>query len=191
MFFQETSTPHLPVTEVKLLNFVAYLSNQELKHQTVKCYLSAVRHLQTGCGGGDPRAESTPLLALALRGTKREQAGVEKCTRLPITPLILEKLRRVWNRDPSNPDHLMLWAACCVGLFGFLRSGELTSLDVGDFGPGQHLSVSDVTVDEVTNPKAVTVRIKQSKTDPFRQGVSIFRSKTDLPLCPWRHCWHI
>ena len=125
-----------------------------------------------------------PLLALALRGTKREQAGVEKRTRLPITPLILKKLRRVWNRNPSNPDHVMLWAVCCVGFFGFLGSGELTSPDVGDFDPGQHLSVSDVTVDEVTNPKVVTVRIKQSKTDPFRQGVSIFLSKTDLPLCP-------
>ena len=60
----------------------------------------------------------------------------------------------------------------------------MTSPDVGDFDPGQHLSVSDVTVDEVTNPKVVTGRIKQSKTDPFRQGVSIFLSKTDLPLCP-------
>ena len=184
LFHQDTSTPHLPVTEVKLLNFVAYLSNQELKHQTVKCYLSAVRHLQIECGGKDPRVKSMPLLALALRGTKREQAGMEKRTQLPIIPLILEKLRRVWNRDPSNPDHVMLSAACCVGFFGFLRSGELTSPNVGDFDPGQHLSVSDVTVDEVTNPKVVTVRIKQSKMDPFCQEVSIFLSKTDLPLCP-------
>ena len=60
----------------------------------------------------------------------------------------------------------------------------MTSPDVGDFDPGQHLSVSDVMVDEVINPKVVTVHIKQSKTDPFRQGVSIFLSKTDLPLCP-------
>ena len=51
-------------------------------------------------------------LVLALRGTKREQAGAAKRTRLPITPVILEKLRRVWNRDPSNADHLMMWAAC-------------------------------------------------------------------------------
>ena len=165
LFCQETSIPHLPVTEVKLLNLVAYLSNQELKHQTVKCYLSTVRHLQIECGGGDPRAESMLLLALALRSTKREQAGVEKRTRLPITPLILEKLRRVWNRNPSNPDHVMLWAACCVAFFGFLRSGELTSPDVGDFDPGQHLSVSDVTVDEVTNPKVVTAWVYQAVED--------------------------
>ena len=67
--------------------------------------------------------ESMPLLVLALRGTRREQAGLEKRTRMPITPVILERLRRVWNQDPSNPedpsnpDHVMLWAVCCVGFF--------------------------------------------------------------------------
>ena len=45
-FCQETSTPHLPVTELKLVNFVAYAASWGLKHQTIKCYLSAIRHLQ-------------------------------------------------------------------------------------------------------------------------------------------------
>ena len=127
--------------------------------------------------------ESMPLLVLALRGTKREQAGVEKRTRLPITPVILEQLRRVWNQDP-NQDYVMLWAVCCVGFFGFLRSGEMTAPEVGEFDAGQHLSVADITVDDVENPQSVAVRIKQSKTDPFRQGASIVLSRTGLPLCP-------
>ena len=125
-----------------------------------------------------------PLLVLALRGTKREQAGLSKRTRLPITPVILEKLRRVWNRDPSNPDHIMLWAACCVGFFGFLRSGEITSPEVGEFDPGQHLTVKDVSVDRMENPTAIAVKIRQSKTDPFRHGATIYLSRTNLPLCP-------
>ena len=60
----------------------------------------------------------------------------------------------------------------------------MTAPDVGDFDPSQHLSVRDITVDDVANPKVVTVRIKQSKTDPFRQGVSISLSRTELLLCP-------
>ena len=56
------------MTEQKLIGFVAYAVNQGLKHQTVKCYLSVVRHLQVECGVGDPRVESMPLLALVLRG---------------------------------------------------------------------------------------------------------------------------
>ena len=125
-----------------------------------------------------------PLLILALRGTKREQAGAVKRTQLPITPIILEQLRRIWNRDSSNHDHIMLWAACCVGFFGFLRSGEMTTSEVGEFDPGQHLTVRDITVDDIQNPRVVSVRIKQSKTDPFRHGTSIVLSRTDLLLSP-------
>lgn len=76
-----------------------------MKHQTVKCYLSAVRHLQIEWGGGDPRVESMPLLELTLHDMKREQAGTQGHRRLPITPAVLEKLRRVWNYDPN---HVML-----------------------------------------------------------------------------------
>lgn len=184
MFCQESGTAPLPVTEKKLLGFVAFAINQRLKHQTIKCYLSAVRHLQVACGGGDPRVESMPLLELALRGARKEQSGDPKRTRLPITPSILEQLRQVWNRDPSDRDHIMLWAVCCVGFFGFFRSGELTAPEKGEFDPNQHLTFNDVMIDNPTNPRAVSIRLKQSKTDPFRQGVSIYLGRTESLLCP-------
>ena len=183
-YCQEAGVLSLPATEQKLIGFVAYAVNQGLKHQTVKCYLSAVRHLQVEWGGGDPRVESMPSLALVLRGTKREQAGTPKRTCLPITPGILRKLHEVWNRDPYDHDHMMLWAASCLGFFGFLRSGELSAPDVGDFDPEQHLTVKDVAVNNRENPEAISVRIKQSKTDPFRLGVTIHVGKTGSKLCP-------
>ena len=62
----------------------------------------------------------------------------------------------------------MLWAACCLGFFGFLRSGEFTAPEIGEFDPEQHLSFADVAIDDVGNPGVLSVRIKQSKTDPFR-----------------------
>ena len=41
-----------------------------------------------------------------------------------------------------------------------------------------------MAIDDVVNPGVLSVRIKQSKTDPFRQGVTIFMGKTGCDLCP-------
>ena len=128
--------------------------------------------------------ESMPVLELILQGSRKEQSGDPKNTRLPITPSILEQLRRVWNRDPSERDHVMLWAACCVGFFGFLRSGELTAPEKEEFDPKQHLTVKDIALDNQATPRTISIRIKQSKTDPFRQGVTIYLGRTNSTVCP-------
>lgn len=183
-FCQKIDTDPLPVTEQKLLLFVAFAVKEGLKQQTIRSYLSAVRHLQVSCGGGDPRANDMPQLALALRGAKREQAGAPKQCRLPITPAILLKMRAVWQKSAKSWNHIMLWAACCVGFFGFLRAGEFTAPEDAQFDPKAHLSFSDVAVDNPDSPRLVSLRIKQSKTDQFRTGVTIYLGSTDSALCP-------
>ena len=60
----------------------------------------------------------------------------------------------------------------------------MTAPEVGEIDPGQQLSFSDITVDDVENPRSLAVRIKQSKTDSFRQGLSIVLSRTELLLYP-------
>ena len=172
------------MSESNLLRFVAFAVGQGLKQQTIKSYLSAIRHLQVSCGGGDPRAVAMPQLELALRGAKREQAGQRVRPRLPITPVVLLKMRDVWQRSVSVQNSVMLWAACCLGFFGFLRAGEFTAPEDGHFDAGGHLSFKDISTDEKTPPQTLAVRIKQSKTDQFRVGVSIFLSKTGAELCP-------
>ena len=47
-----------------------------------------------------------------------------------------------------------------------------------------HLSVQDISVDDSKNPSILHVRIKQSKTDPFRKGVDLYVGKTASQLCP-------
>ena len=47
-----------------------------------------------------------------------------------------------------------------------------------------HLCFKDVTVDSIQNPQALRVRLKASKTDPFRVGVDIFVGRTGNELCP-------
>ena len=65
----------------------------------------------------------------------------------------------------------MMWAACCLAFFGFLRSSEFTIPTQSGYDPEVHLSPNDVAVDNRAKPRLLKVTIKQSKTDPFRQGV--------------------
>ena len=69
-------------------------------------------------------------------------------------------------------------------LLWFLRAGEAVVPSDGGFDPSQHLTFDDIAVDSIDNPSFMKVRIKQSKTDPFRSGVSIVIGRTGGPLCP-------
>ena len=79
---------------------------------------------------------------------------------------------------------LMLWAASCVGFFGFLRAGEFTIPYPQSYDSSVHLSLSDLAVDSHTTPSIIRLRIKQSKTDHFSQGVDIFLGATNADICP-------
>ncbi len=78
----------------------------------------------------------------------------------------------------------MLWAAMTTCFFGFLRSGEITLPSEASFDPATHLCFSDVSIDCIHNPQVVKLRLKASKTDPFRIGVDVVLGRTANHLCP-------
>ena len=47
-----------------------------------------------------------------------------------------------------------------------------------------HLAQGDVRVNDLEDPKFTMVRIKASKADPFRKGVSVYIGRTGTRLCP-------
>lgn len=173
----------LPASEQQLCYFVAFLSEEDLKHQTIKSYLSAVRHLQISHGMGELNMGAMPRLELVVRGLKRRQASLQTKPRLPITPSILLKIRTAWDGS-SEWDKIMLWAAMCICFFGFLRCGEVVVPGELNFDPSQHLTFADIAVDNVSHPTFMKVGIKQSKTDPFRKGTEIIIGRTGGALCP-------
>ena len=93
-------------------------------------------------------------------------------------------LKSVWEREGLTADTTMLWAAACLCFFGFLRSGEAVSPTESTFDPLVHLTVADVGIDSRVAPKRMEVRIKASKTDPFRKGVTLYLGRTYTDLCP-------
>ena len=67
----------------------------------------------------------------------------------------------------------MLWAACCLGFFGF-------------FQPSIHMTVADLQGDSLVNPTCFEVHIKCPKTDPFRMGCDIYVGCGEGSVCPIR-----
>ena len=171
-----------------MCRFAAYLAKSGLRFRTIKVYMSAVRFLHIAEGHGDPFLPNLQRLHYTLQGVKRAEAeaGIEKRERLPISPNILRTIKRVWEEAPPHADKTMLWAACCLGFFGFLRSGEMTAPSDRTFDPSCHLSVQDIAVDNPENTQVLRVTIKQSKTDPFRKGIDLYLGKTAADLCPVR-----
>ena len=168
-----------------LCYFVAFLAKEKLKHKTIKVYLSGVRFLHISEGFADPFQQTMNQLHYVLRGVKRCEAedGRGIRTRLPISPTLLRDIKVVWNRS-NDQDYVMLWAACCLAFFGFLRIGEMVAPSEAQYDPGANLCVDDVAVDQKESPTVIRVSIKQSKTDPFRRGVDLFLGKSGTDLCP-------
>ena len=121
-----------------------------------------------------------------MKGIKKSEAekGVTTKVRLPVTPFILQQLKEVWGPTAAHRDTKMIWVACCLCFFGFLRAGEMTVPGDNNYDKAIHLSVSDMAVDDQVKPSILQVCIKRSKTDPFRKGVNLFLGRTGSELCP-------
>ena len=171
------SHPPLPASEQTLMRFCAHLADR-VHHSSIKVYLSAVRSLHIDYGYPDPLTNCLQLQRL-LRGIKRHQ-GSNLPRRQPVTADLMTVLHK--SLDLSKPDNVMLWAACCLGFFGFLRAGEFTTNS--SFDPSIHLTTADLQVDSSSNPQSFRVFIKCAKTDPFRSGCFIFLGRGSAPLCP-------
>ena len=162
-----------------MLMFVSYLAQQGLIHQSIKVYLSAVRNLYVSMGLHKEFSKLTPRLKLVLKGIKKEKARSAPPTGcLPVTTEIMRSIKAVLESNAAHYDNVLLWAACCLAFFGFLRCGEFMVPSQAEYDPDTHLSSADVALDDKVNPSVIQVTIKQSKTDPFRLGVDLYLGRT-------------
>lgn len=171
----------MPVpTEVTLVYFLASLQ-EKVQYHTAKLYLAAIKnfYLEHNCP-----IETTQMLQLhrILKGFKRT-SDIKRRKREPITISILSQFCDLLKPALSEDlDTVMLWASFTLAFFGFLRVSEFTSPPPGKAGPS--LSVHDVSfIPNIENPTSITVQIKQSKTDPFREGTSLTIAKSKSHVC--------
>ena len=167
----------MPAGKQSFTRFASLLADN-LHHSSIKVYLSAVWSLHIDSGLPDPLVNCLQLQRLFM-GIKRVQ-GSSPPTHLPITNDLLQIIQR--SLDLKFHDHVMLWAVCCLGFFGFLFAGKFTTNS--SFDPSIHLAVSDVQADALVDPTCFRVHIKSSKTDPFRVGCVIYVGCGNSVICP-------
>jgi len=122
---------------------------------------------------------------MVLNGIKREQAtSMPARVRCPITADLMQQINTILSQQPHSYNNIMMWAACCLAFFGFLRVSEFTTPTQTAYDCTEHLSLHDIAVDSRQSPHLLRITIKQSKTDPFCQGVDLFIGKTGTRICP-------
>ena len=164
-------------TEENLVYFVASLQGN-VQYQTVKLYLAAIANFYVE-QSMPLRTDNMYQLHRILKGIKRTSSSQQR-TRRPITIEILSQISDLL-RPAFSPelDTVMLWAAFTLAFFGFLRVSEFTYSSSKSF-----LAVKDIAfVPNIHNPDYIQVRIKQSKTDPFRQGTTLTIAKSNSKVC--------
>ena len=122
------------------------------------------------------------LVQAGIQRTHAERVGGNERVRLPITPVILSRLKSCWDR--GSADDTMLWAAASLCFHGFFRAGELTVPSVRGFDPKIHLAWGDIAVDDPASPSVLKVHLKKSKTDQLGRGVDVYIGRTDSAICP-------
>ena len=171
-----------PVSECTLCYFTTFLANDMLSAQTIKTYLSAVRNTQISLGFPDPRAQAAmPRLERIQAGIRRVLAtrGKQKRSRLPITPAVLEGLKKFWAGS-SDDDRQLYWATAALCYFGFFRLGELLT-------PSEsraQLNWGDITFNHAFQPTMVKVHLSFAKCDQFGRGADIYIGPSGNVICP-------
>ena len=169
-----------PPTETVLIWYATHTASFS-SHANVKVHMAAIKHFSI-VRGDSVQFRDFDRLYLVIRGIKRSQGTSRSLPkRLPITPSLLRVINQnLFNSLRLYEDKVMLWTAIITAFFGFLRISEYTSSHTTRFDTMTTLMLSDVSI---RNDHA-HLHIKASKTDPFRQGVTVRIAANNTILCP-------
>ena len=124
----------------------------------------------------------SPLVWRMFKAVKRIQGQQVVRKRLPITVQYLTQINSFF--DKKKESDLCIRAAMWLGTCGLLRSGEFVTKPTTKHSLKlQHLTFHDsnnIVLDPLrlgeVKPAYMSLRLDQSKTDPFRQGTNVIIS---------------
>jgi hypothetical protein len=151
----------------------------------MKSYITGLRSLHVDMGLPIDGIFDHPRLQRIIQGARRFHGEAGTRERLPITRDILLKILQCLPRWRTDIMQANLYAAFCLAFAGFLRVGEFTWTEHPDpSNPLEfarwHLTWRSVDI----QPDRLLLTIPASKTDPFRQGVTLTISPASDPACP-------
>ena len=169
-----------PTTQSVLVLYATHLANYS-SYSNIKRHMASIKYFST-IKGYNNDFHLYHRLYLLLRGIRWSQGTkYNKPKRLPITPVMLRCINtKLFNSSRLYEDKVMLWTAIVVAFFGFLRVSEYTSQYKNKYDPSSTLLISDISCSD----KSANLLIKASKTDPFRQGVTVRLMGNNTLLCP-------
>ena len=152
------------------------------KAGTIKCYLAGIYFLHKIIFRSDCLVFSSHYISLLIKGICRSQPAIPD-RRLPITTNILESRIQELKQGfiSTNSDHTLI-AMFILAYFGLLRCSEFTTRGVS-FNLLTHPRVRDL---QILNSDTIRYFIKQSRTDQFKKGHSVFIFNIASPLLPFQ-----
>ena len=183
-----TFNPPLPATVNSLASWIAELSTKRVKADTIKGYLTGVRSAHVDMGFENLSVFQNPQLQRIIAGSRRLRGEADTKERCPITKDILLQLLPHFNRHTKRGATLQ--AAFCLAFAAFLRVGEFTytakDLEDEEFAKW-FLTRRSVRLYE----DHLELTLPASKTDPFRQGITLTVAATNDEACTVRALRHL
>lgn len=167
-----------PLSESTLELFVCSMARR-LAFSSIKVYLCSVQFHAT-LNGDNTRISDMSHLYYVLRGIRISiGSSRSRPRRLPITIRQLNTLVDYIHAHYSFFDALMLHAAVSLAFFGLLRSAEYTSPSTSR-ASANGLCRKDISFSN----NILMVHIRGSKTDPFKNGITIRIGPNFSKVCP-------
>ena len=157
--------PIFPVREVHFALYLQHLRETVQSKSTVEVALNAISWVHQLAG--IPPISESPFVQVTLSGLQHILAK-PKVRKEPITASMLSSLVTSLGSSPKLSE-VRLAAIALLGFSAFLRYNELAMLRCCDIK---------------FSATCMTVYIKSSKTDQYRQGDSVMIARTGSPTCP-------
>lgn len=178
----------MPITDANMCLWASYYATTEkgkLTFATIKTYTFGLAYMHTELGFNNWR-EQLSLFRRCMIGIKRKLGdGESKLKRLPITTELLMQMSK--RLEATVYEHALYWAAATLATYGLLRMSEFCAHDSQNSqDPFKLLYLKQIQLYDkefkaiaISNSKLYdtvayfTIRLRSSKTDPFREGITI------------------